>query len=402
MTSQGVRATVERDPVEAGLRHLGARRYGSVYEALEQAIRRPDGQTGTILTALTAPTSIVEDWTPAERAHALWNLIEEGIFQPQVGPTAQSRRRRALQAAFRVPDEDVGEWKASLTDRFKQLRTPRSPFGEVTSTQPMEIAWKRGVGRLAEYVAERLAEMRTPEDWARYKPQPPRVAERANVTNGHRAAGNTPTVFREPSEGAQKLFVNLFVVTVVLEGKARVRRISERLITSQDPDGLRWFTSRAYSTRSPAQGRTYVPAQPLWGCRAEHISEDGLPTTRLCFPRPLKRGERAHFAAEVVYETDPDDPRGWASVDIDSYGVDAGELRDGLLPVSGLTIRVKFDDDSLPAAVWWYAELNERERHQEPPAGSPRRLEVVEGSVSKTFEKPCQPRESYGIAFNWL
>ena len=37
----------------------------------------------------------------------------------------------------------------------------------------------------------------------------------------------------------------------------------------------------------------------------------------------------------------------------------------------------------------------------EPPAGSPRRLEVVEGGVSKTFEKPCQPRESYGIAFNW-
>jgi hypothetical protein len=122
-----------------------------------------------------------------------------------------------------VPDEDVDEWGASLTDRFKQLRTPRSPFGEVTSTQPMEIAWKRGVGRLAEYVAERLAELRTPEDWARYKSQLPRAANHGSVANGHRAARKAPTVFREPSEGAQKLFVNLFVVTVVLEGKARVR-----------------------------------------------------------------------------------------------------------------------------------------------------------------------------------
>jgi len=354
------------------------------------------------LSPLTAPTSVVEGWTPAERAEALWNVIEEGIAQPQFGPSVHSRPRRALQAAFRVPDADVGEWKASLTERFKQLRTPRSPFAEVTSTQPMEIAWKRGVGGLAEYVAERLAELRTPEDWARYKPRPPDgAANRASVGNGRRAAPSAPSVFREPSEGAQKLFVNLFVVTVVLEGKARVRRISERLITSQDPDGLRWYTSRSYSTPGLAQGRTYVPAKALWGCRAEHLSEDGLPVTRLCFPRPLQCGEQAHFGAEVVFETDPNDPRGWASVDIDSYGVDAGELRDDLLPVSGLTIRIRFDDDSLPTAVWWYAELNDRERHVEPPAGSPRRLDVVDGGVSKTFEKPCQPRESYGIAFNW-
>ena len=87
-------------------------------------------------------------------------MIEEGIFQPQVGPSGQSRRRRALQAAFRVPDQDIGEWGASLTDRFKQLKVLRSTFGEVTSTQPMEIAWKRGVGRLAEYLADRLVQLR--------------------------------------------------------------------------------------------------------------------------------------------------------------------------------------------------------------------------------------------------
>jgi hypothetical protein len=400
VTPRGPEVAVERVPIEAALRHLGARRYGSVVDALEQAVRQPSGRTGTILAPLTTATSVVESWTPAERAQALWNVIGEGIFQ--VGPIDQSRRRRVLQAAFRIPDHDIDdEWGSSLTDRFKQLKVLRSTFGEVASTQPMEIAWKRGVGQLAEYVAERLGELRTPEDWTRYAPRPPEAADHATVDSDLRAIPRAPSVFREPSEGAQKLFVNLFILTVVMEGQTRVRRISERLITSQDPDGLQWYTSRAYSSGNLTQGRTYVPARALWGCRAEHISEDDVPVTRLRFPRPLLLGEQAHFAAEVVHETDPNDPRGWAGVDVDSYGIDAGEFRDDLLPVSGLTIRVRFDDDALPAAVWWYAELTERERHVVPPVGSPRRLTIVGSSVVKTFEQPCQPRESYGLAFKW-
>ena len=106
--------------------------------------------------------------------------------------------------------------------------------------------------------------------------------------------------------------------------------------------------------------------------------------------------------SETVQPGDEDDPRGWADVSVDSYGIVAGELHDGAVPAGGLTIRVMFDDDVLPAAVWWYAELTERERNVVPSAASPRRLAVVGNSVSKTFEKPCQPRESYGIAFNWL
>ena len=105
--------------------------------------------------------------------------------------------------------------------------------------------------------------------------------------------------------------------------------------------------------------------------------------------------------SEVVYDDNQGDLLGWHNVDIDHYGIEAGELRDGLWPVRGLTIRIKFDSDSLPSAVWWYAELNESERYVEPPVGSPRRLDVVCGDVIKTFERPCQPRESYGIAYRW-
>ena len=158
-----------RTPLEAALRHLGARRYGDLIELIEYAIKRPDSRTGTILSPLTEPTSFLYDWSAAERAGAVWRVIEEGIVAPQVSSTAQSRRRHALYAAFRVSDEDVGqEWGASLTDRFKQLRN-LSIFRDATSTQPMEIAWKRGVERLANHLAERFDELRTPQEWARYR-----------------------------------------------------------------------------------------------------------------------------------------------------------------------------------------------------------------------------------------
>ena len=198
------------ETIESALRHLGARRYGNLVEIIEHAIRRPEGRTGTILRPLTASTSVLREWTPSECARALWRVIEEGIVHPEVGPTAQSRWRRALHAAFRLPDEEVGEeWGASLTERFKQLRALRL-FSDATSTQPMEIAWKRGVERLSVHLEERLDELRTPEDWRRYRQVKPADA---------RPKG--PTIFRQPSEGAQKLFVDLQILTVIMRGTPR-------------------------------------------------------------------------------------------------------------------------------------------------------------------------------------
>lgn len=382
--------TTSRTPVETALRHLGARRYDDLVEIIEQAILRPDGEAGAILSALTRPTDVLEGWTPTERAHALWNLIIEGVADPHVGDTPQSRRRRVLHAAFRLPDDEVeGEWGTSLAERFKQLRKLRV-FSELNSTQPMEISWKHGVERLAEHVANRLDDLTASADWARYRSRPPEI---------HRPAVG-PVVFRRPSEGAQKLHVNYYVMTVIMEGKAERRRLSERVITSQDDRGLRFYTAHAFASDTELQKRTYSPIRALWGCRAEHASDGRASVTRLWFPRPLMRGERAHFVAEASIEAEEAD-EGWANVEVDHFGIEAGELRDGLLPVNGLTIRIQFDPDVLPSAVWWYAETNERERYVEPPAGSPRRLALVGGGVVKTFTEPCQPRESYGIAYRW-
>jgi len=159
--------------VEAALRHLGARRYDDHVELIEHAIIRPYDSTGTILDPLTAATSGLRDWTTAERAHALWRVIEEGVLNRHVS-TPRSRERHALQAAFRLPDEDVGvEWGSSLTERFRQLGG-LPVFSNLTSTQPMEISWKRGVERLADHLHGRLGELRTSEDWARYCTAPDR------------------------------------------------------------------------------------------------------------------------------------------------------------------------------------------------------------------------------------
>jgi hypothetical protein len=392
VTTRTSDSTQGRTPLEAALRHLGARRYGDLVELIEYAIKRPDGRSGTILAPLIEPTSLLHDWSAAERAGTVWRVIEEGIVAPQVSSTAQSRRRHVLHAAFRLPDEDVGqEWGASLTDRFKQLRN-LSIFGDATSTQPMEIAWKRGVERLARHLAERFDELRTPDEWARYR----------DVSIEVPKPRLEPSLFRQPSEGAQKLVVNLYVLTILMRGRSEARRISERLITSQEDDGLRYYTARAFVSASQLQDRDYLPTHALWGCWAEQVDEDGVSVTQLWFPRPLKTGEQAYFMSEAILrESDEDyDEKGWANVDVDHFGIEPGELR-GVLPVSGLTIRIRFDHRCLPKAVWWYAELNESERYREPPPTSPRHLDVVNGDVVKTFTHACQPRESYGIAYNW-
>ena len=96
MTTQGSRTNLTRTPIETALRYLGARRYGNLVERIEYAILRPGGHAGKILEPLTSSTSILRGWTSAERAQALWKIIE-------VSSSTLSRRRRALQAASAYP-----------------------------------------------------------------------------------------------------------------------------------------------------------------------------------------------------------------------------------------------------------------------------------------------------------
>jgi hypothetical protein len=391
-----------RVKIEAALRYLGTRDHGVLVDQLQHAIDRPQSATGTALAPLTAPTAALDGWTAAERAYAVWDVIREGVRDPDVAPTAFSRRRRALQAAFRLPDSDIHEpWGSSLTERFKQLKRLTAVFNRPTSTQPMEMAWKRGVRALAAHMEQRFEELRSASEWDHYRPSRAYISvERRALSDG---LDDAEANLRGASEGAQPLFIDLFVTTVFMKGKAVSRRITERLVTAQ-VDGVEYYTASGFTDTAMgmAQRRSYMPVRALWGCRAE-VAESPSSVTRLWFPSSLRQGEKAHFASEVLFEEYPVADRHWIDVDIDHYGIAKGRLLYGdRLPISGLTIRIRFDETCLPEAVWWYAELNERERYNRPPAGDHRLLRLVGNDVQHTFtDRACQPRESYGIGFRW-
>lgn len=387
--------------MEEALRYIGGRRRGDLLAHLQNATKWPRGDTGAALKPLTQPIEILADWTPDERAAALELLIKEGVEHESMGPSELSRETRVLRAALRLPDPEIDDdWAATLAERWNQLKVIERlfPKASISTTQPMEAAWTRGVRLLASYLEQRFSELLNPSDWTRY---------RTPNSDGDTAQKPAETAdFREPSDDAQPFVVNRMVVTVFVSQRNSRRRITERIVTAQE-DNVKFYLTRAF-TAGRNLGRTYVPTVPLWGCRAEPVpvAFPGEPvTTRLHFAEPLRRNEQAYFAAEVLYDnSEPsiDDERNWIDVEVDHHGIEAGALEfGGIFPARGLTIRVRFEVEDLPSSAWWYAEANELGRNVEPPFGSARLLTPTDGEVCHTFSSICHPREHYGIVFVW-
>lgn len=398
----------KRSPIEAALRYLGTRPHGVPVQLLEHAIDRPNSATGRALAPLAEPTAVLQDKTPRDRAIAVWRVIAEGIKDPSVSPTPLSRRRHVLRAAFRLGESETGErWATSLRARYRQLMHLTDVFGTPTTTQPMEMAWTKGVRALAAHLQHEFGRLVTSADWEPYE------SYTYSPLDFHRTSHGDSTYvqltderpdFREPSGGAQPFFMVRFVTTVLMKKHAVHRRITERLVAAQTDD-VAYYAARASSTVRRSE-RVSVSARALWGCRAEPIqpSRPGEPNvTRLWFPEALHKGQLGHFASETSFQDGVAEERDWVNVSVDHHGIAQGQLTyDNLLPVQGLTIRIRFDESFLPAAVWWYAELTELERYERPPATDMHVLPLIGNDVQKTFtEQPCQPRESYGIAFTW-
>lgn len=365
-------------PIEQALRYLGTRNHGALVDLLEHGIDRPQSGTGLVLAPLTESTRVLGDWTPSERARALWRVIEEGVHSAEVGPTSLSRRRRALVAALRLSDPDIGEpWSSSLSQRFRQLKRLEAVFGNPTTTQPMEMAWARGVRALAKHVEDRLRELENREDWNAYAP-------RARMPQ------------RPPSRRADPIFVDYMVTTVFLKGRAFSSRITERLITSM-ADGVDRYVMRG---RPPLQGGDPgVQLGRVWGCRAEPVPfvPHGEVIANLLFAR-LAEGQQHWFASELLSSGTVDE-RPWVNVPVNNHGIAAGELTLDGIPTRGLTVRVVFDPMSHPADVWYYTDPDERT--VVPAKGNERRLRIRNGLVSHTFLDPCEPRDQVGVAFSW-
>ena len=182
------------------------------------------------------------------------------------------------------------------------------------------------------------------------------------------------------------------------------RRVTERLVTSRIPHAeVAFFTAHGYRVEENSGNRTYVPVRSVWGCQEEISNRNARDMTgdRLWFPRPLKYGEQAYFASEAVFNES--DHQEWVDVEVDHHGIARGRLLyTHQLPISGLTIRITFDNGFFPEAAWWYAELTESERYVQPRPGDRHLLPLVGNTVQYTFtEHVCQPREHYGLAYSW-
>ncbi|MFI5960151.1 hypothetical protein [Cryptosporangium sp. NPDC051539] len=281
-------------------------------------------------------------------------------------------------SAFRLRDPEIGQpWGPSLSQRFKQLRALNEVFGDPTSTQPMEIAWKKGVRSLAIYLASRFAELQAREHWTPYLPKPRAFR-------------------RQPGRRADPVFVDYMITTVFLQGRAFERRITERLITAM-ADGVDHYVMRG---RPPLQGSgPGVILGQVWGCHAEAVPfvPHGEVIARLFFD-PLVQGERHWLASELLSSGTPDE-RPWVNVPVNNHGIAAGERTEDGVPIRGLTVRVVFDSSHQPTRVWYYSDPEDRT--DPPTTGEERSLSIKNGLVSHTFANPCEPRDQVGIAFRW-
>lgn len=319
------------------------------------------------------PSSMPPGTRTDERAKALWRLIQSELELIELPD-----ERTAVRAALHLDDTNR---KSSIDARLIFARD-RGDFGRHHGYDTLRRWWGEGVRRLGEKVHERLDYLHDhPREWDQY------------LTNGPR--------FRRPSPGAQPVFAELFVTTVFMKGRYVQRRITERLITAREDD-VRYYTARALPEMEDASGS--VPVRALWGCRAEQLpSEPGEPIlTRLWFPRPLKRGERHFFASEAIAGS-VESPRRAINVEVDHYGIAPGVRLHDSMPVSGLTIRIIFDEKDLPEAVWHYSNMSERERYQRPVAeGDDRWLKVSSlGHAEHTFVEACQPLANHGVSIAW-
>jgi hypothetical protein len=396
-----------RSPLEESLRWLATRRHAKPFGLLLDALEKPDSDSAAALQALIAPIRSLSHESAETRALLLWGLVVDLVNR--VGSSDDSRRRNALIAAFRLPRRPEIEepWKSSLGDRFGQLMAVPGIFGDPkpTTTTPMHRAWNRGLTeRLVPALRERLEVVAADgTDWQQYV----KIARKTEVAIAREHLADSeprdPAVgFRRPSKSAQPVFLDLFITTVFMRGRTVYRRITERLVTARE-DNVDAYMAAALAGSAHEASLTDIPVRPLWGCRVETLvtTRTGEPKlTRLVFPVSLHRGQRHYFSSEAVNEELTDERLG-VNVEVDHHGIAPGKLLHGQVPISGLTIRVRFDEHDVPETAWWYAEQTERERREPPPDNDPRLLTITGGAVEHTFTERCHPRENYGISFLW-
>lgn len=372
---------------EAGLRQLAAGGRDRVETNIQYALQElhqpaiPTKKSVELHALVEGVSSSMPHGTRTDqRAKALWRLIEDEVRHVELRD-----ERNALIAALHLDPDN----REPTIDRRLALARDRGDFGTQASGKrhgydALRHWWGEGVRLLGHAVDERLDYLHDhSNEWSEY------FTDAAEPR------------FRKPSSGAQPVFADLFVTTVFMRGRYVHRRITERVVTAQE-DGVEFYTARALPEMDDAA--VSVPVRALWGCRAEPVpSPPGEPVlTRLYFPAPLRRGERHYFSSEAMAGEVASGERRAINVEVDHHGIAPGRRLFGAFPTSGLTIRIRFDEQQIPAEAWWYADAGERARYTPPADGDPRWLKVTAlGHVEHTFAEACQPQANYGVSIRW-
>lgn len=324
-----------------------------------------------------AAEAMPRETTTDQRVSAFWWLVRDQVERIEL-----TDERTALTAALHL---DPSNRESSIDLRLAFARD-RGDFGVKPSGRrhgydALRRWWGDGVRLLSQTVDERLSYLSAhPEDWREYFAMP---------------------AYRRPSKGAQPLFMDLFVTTVFMKERRVERRVTERLVTAREDD-VEYFIARALPEMDDTA--LSVPVRALWGCVAERLpSQPGEPVlTKLAFPAPLQRGQRHFFSSEAVAGNAVVTERRAINVEVDHHGIAPGRRLHDAVPIAGLTVRIRFDSAELPEAVWWYADVTERERYSRPAPDEERWVPVSpQGYAEHTFAEPCQPLANYGLSIGW-
>ncbi|MEJ2865977.1 hypothetical protein [Actinomycetospora flava] len=309
------------------------------------------------------------------------------VVREEIDNVADERWKEgvALRTVFRASELDEPSQsnpEAGIYARLK-LANESGEFRRPVHPDTCLRYWLFGVRNLGRRLDRRLAELQEPDAWAPYLGAPD---DAGPIAVGEDSA-------EPPASGAQRVFVKRLVATYGMKGRAVNYAISERTVVALDA-GVDRYRVRARSPRREGGADAPVIRARL-NCRAGEVqllpSADGPPTheVAMIFPQPLKANDEIFFASAVSGQQDTTP---LVEVQVTSHGIAA----------NGLTLRVQFDREQLPAAAWWFAECLDDYRLVKPPEGDVRRLTWSSlGYVEYTFTRKGKYGHRYGIGWAW-
>jgi hypothetical protein len=203
----------------------------------------------------------------------------------------------------------------------------------------------------------------------------------------------------DPESDIQPFIVERLEVTYFFnQHKAFTHSATERWLSVELPSAERQSPVDHYKVRARyiyGSNKNVVhqtEVEPILNCRRgrTQVGRDGWLMTEMCFPEPVKNGDKVFFASLVrsVGEEAPTIPLVY--IHVTSYGI------------KNLAMRIQFHPNAAPKACWVYRGLQEPDRGSAPSAED-RDLWRKPSSLGflEHVEEGCPPGLYYALGWRW-